>query len=226
MVSELAVSPLWVGQVKMSGLKPTNATRRRGTPAAGPTVPLLKRKPQAQKHGWSYKKFGLEMGRARRIGLTIIDNNHLLNLAEGAYGVYKRCVVDISDVVIEVWRRIENYDLPEVNNSKTQFCNRRLGCSLRWGESIVSGDARNPNRAKTKEKRREVNPPDLELPEGTDEDIATKMVDGDFRELQPLRTSELWSRYQKICRIAGTRLLEASEIPNPWTKITRDAAAD
>jgi hypothetical protein len=223
MGSELAVGSLQVGEAKMSGLKPTNANGRRRARTASPAVRLPKWK-RTEKRVWSYDKLVREMGRARRIGLTKIDNDYLLNLAEGAYGVYKRCVVDISDVVIEVWRRIENDDMPEVNNSKTQFC-RRLGCTLRWGELIVKGDARDPNRGKARERWGAVNSPDLELPVGTPEDIAIECLDWVFRKLRPLREHDD-PRYQDALRIMWPAIKEASEMKNPRTQTVRDAVAD
>ena len=91
---------------------------------------------------WSPSRVICELGRAKKIGLRKLQGEELLNLAVQTYGVYKRTIVGISDIVVECYRRIEALDFPEVRNSKTEFC-RRLGCTLTHAGRIVR-EAREP----------------------------------------------------------------------------------
>lgn len=146
---------------------------------------------------WSPSRVISELGRAKKIGLTKLQGEELLNLAVQTYGVYKRTVVGISDIVVECYRRIEALDFPEVRNSKTEFC-RRLGCTLTHAGRIVR-EAREPQNKVLQKRRAEcdLTPAVIDL---TPEEIADEMTQHDFKKLEPLKQAKR-SHYEKVCLI-------------------------
>jgi hypothetical protein len=170
---------------------------------------------------WSPSGLFHEPARDKKLRLKNFPGEELLNLAVRTYRVYRRTVVEITDIVVECYERIEALEFPEVHNSKTEFC-RRLGCTLTHAGRIVR-EARGPQS-----KRLHKQPTGFEVTEAVsdfqpDEEYAERELQRIFKNLQPLRELS-WRRYQNVCGMLAKGLAEASETNNVDGKELRSAA--
>jgi len=210
----------------MSGVKRTNSIGRLRTRPAGFTIPVPKQESIKNMRVWSPDELTREFGRAKRIGSVKVRGVKLLSFCKNAHEFHRQYYKDMQPFFVELWREIENLELPEIHNSKTQAC-QIIGCSMRWAQKIVAGTAEDSNKGKARKREApfEVNSPDLELPTGMAEDIAIECLDWLFRKLRPLRLHHD-PRYQETLRIMWPHIKEASEMKNPGDKTACDAVAD
>jgi hypothetical protein len=93
---------------------------------------------------WSLSEFTRELAKVEEVGINKISNEDLLRFCRGAHGCFGHYLADLQPSFQEVWRRIED---GRITLTKTEAC-KLIGCSLRWGEKIVDGTARDSNGAK------------------------------------------------------------------------------
>jgi len=90
-------------------------------------------------------EFARELANAEAVGASKMTNDDLLRFCRSAYNFFDHhYLVDLRPFFQELWQRIED---GRISMTKTQAC-KSVGCSLRWGERIVDGSAKDSRRAK------------------------------------------------------------------------------
>jgi hypothetical protein len=90
-------------------------------------------------------EFARELANAEAVGASKMTNEDLLRFCRSAYNFFDHhYLVDSQPFFRELWHRIED---GRISLTKTEAC-KSIGCSLRWGERIVDGSARDSRRAK------------------------------------------------------------------------------
>jgi hypothetical protein len=181
-----------------------------GGEAAGTLKILKTRKPVIV---WSQPDFDREVNKAQEIGPKEMSDTELLSFCRGAHSYfYAHFWADARPFFVELWKRIEEHKMPEVQNSKTEAC-KRIGCSIRWAQMIVRGTAKDSNAEKAKKKKieSEVTSPSQELL--TDDEYVTQVLRFAFETLEPLLRDN-WERYRAICAELSKQFCEASKTPD------------
>jgi hypothetical protein len=162
---------------------------------------------------WSQPDFEREVKKAQKIGPQKMADADLLSFCRGAHSYfYAHFWADARPFFVELWKRIENHEMPEVQNSKTEAC-KRIGCSIRWAQMIVRGTAKDSNAGKAREKKikGEVTSPSQELL--TDDEYVAQVLKLGFATLKPLLRDN-WERYRAICAELSEQYYEASKTPD------------
>jgi hypothetical protein len=162
---------------------------------------------------WSQDDFRREVEKAKRIGPQKMADANLLSFCRGAHSyLYAHFWADARPFFVELWKRIENHEMPEILNSKTEAC-KRIGCSIRWAQMIVRGTAKDSNAGKAKKKKieSEVTSPSQDLL--TDDEYVALVLKFTFETLRPLRRGN-WGRCRAICAELSKNFCEASQTPD------------
>jgi hypothetical protein len=161
---------------------------------------------------WNQPDFEREVKKAQKIGPKEMSDAELLNFCRGAHGFfYAHFWSDARPFFVELWRRIEEQKMPEIENSKTEAC-KRIGCSIRWAQMIVRGTAKDSNagKANEKESRREVCSRQAPL---TKDEYVFAILKFGFETIKPLRRDS-WELYRDICAELAKQFSEASKTPD------------
>jgi hypothetical protein len=92
----------------------------------------------------SPNEFVRQLANAEAVGARKMTNEDLLSFCRSAYGFFEHYLSHLRPFFQELWKRIED---GRISLTKTEAC-QSIGCSLRWGERIVDGSARDSRRAK------------------------------------------------------------------------------
>jgi hypothetical protein len=158
--------------------RPRGGSHRRRHATAAVKVPGS----AANGHVWSPHEYELELKKAKRIGLTKLPNQALLQFCKGAYNFGVHYWHQLRPFLAEVWQRIKERRIPGVL-TKTRAC-QLMGISLRRAQEILAEGAENQQESATT------------LP--LDRQITVDIEDFADLKLGPLMTHEHWGRYQKL----------------------------
>ena len=163
---------------------------------------------------WSRHKLDVQLARVKRIGVAKVPYGLLLECGyQGIYQFGKRCLSQLSPILVELSRRVECHQVPGIL-TKTQLC-AIVGCSLRWLEVIVSrakqrtgndtdrGGASEPAAASQA----------FDLP--TSQELVTEIMAYAMKKLEPLMRQGLWNRYRNVCRLLAQHFAACLMIEHP-----------
>jgi hypothetical protein len=162
---------------------------------------------------WSEGDFRREVEKARRIKPQKMSDADLLSFCRGAHSYFHlHFWADARPFFLELWKRIDNHEMPEIQNSKTEAC-KRIGCSIRWAQMIVRGTAKDSNAGKAKKKQieSELTSPSEELL--TKDEYVSAVLKFGFEMIQPL-LRDYWELYREICAELSKQFYEASKTPD------------
>jgi hypothetical protein len=161
---------------------------------------------------WSEGDFRREVEKARRIKPQKMSDADLLSFCRGAHRYFHAHFwADARPFFVELWKRIDNHEMPEIQNSKTEAC-KRIGCSIRWAQMIVRGTAKESNSGEAKEKKTKREFTSRQEPLTKDEYVFAISKFG-FEMIQPLHRDN-WELYREICAELGKQFYEASKTPD------------
>jgi hypothetical protein len=136
----------------------------------------------------------------------------LLSFCRGAHSYFHAHFwADARPFFLELWKRIEEQKMPEIENSKTEAC-KAIGCSIRWAQMIVRGTAKESNSGKTKGKKIKGEFTSRQEPLTKDEYVFAILKFG-FETIKPLRRDS-WELYRDICAEVAKQFGEASKTPD------------
>jgi hypothetical protein len=162
---------------------------------------------------WSEGDFRREVEKAKRIKPQKMSDADLLSFCRGAHSFFHAHFwADARPFFVELWKRIENHEMPEIENSKTEAC-KAIGCSIRWAQMIVRGTAKDSNAGKANENESKSEFTSRQEPL-TNDDYVAQVLKLAFETLRSLRRDNE-KRYHEICAQLSKEFNEASK--------TRDA---
>ena|SRR5437868_1723042 len=156
-------------------------------------------------------EFSLKLDRVKRVGPAGLVDVDLLEFCRGAHKHYKAHFwVDARPYFIELWRRIEENRVPEIR-TKTEAC-RLIGCSLRWGQLIVSGGAMKKAKRGAKEVKLGPETHSKEVELRTTQEYVADITAYTGRQLQSLWARSEWTRCRNIYRLLAKYFADVRKV--------------